>query len=118
MPDSAAAIVSALACGRPGCPCATTARRGHGNTHCPAHVDPNPSLNVDTGPDGRVLVYCHGGCPQDDVIRALINRRVWPSRNSRPSYSAVKGATAQPLSSTHHLDTLPLTLSELARAKR
>src|SRR5262249_1875808 len=29
---------------------------------CPAHDDQNPSLSVDIGDEGRVLLYCHAGC--------------------------------------------------------
>jgi len=40
------------------------------NVHCPAHDDPTPSLSV-IEKDGKILVYCHGGCPQDRVLSAL-----------------------------------------------
>ena len=37
---------------------------------CPAHEDSNPSLSVEQH-NGRVLVHCHAGCPQDAVLDAL-----------------------------------------------
>jgi 5S rRNA maturation endonuclease (ribonuclease M5) len=37
---------------------------------CPAHDDRNPSLSV-VGANGKVLVKCHAGCRQDDVLAAL-----------------------------------------------
>lgn len=37
---------------------------------CPAHSDREPSLSV-TPIDGMVLMYCHAGCPIDDVLTAL-----------------------------------------------
>ncbi len=37
---------------------------------CPAHEDRNPSLSVKQR-NGRVLVHCHAGCPQDAVLDAL-----------------------------------------------
>ena len=46
---------------------------------CPAHVDDDPSLSLSDGEDGRVLVYCHGGCPQDVVIGELRKRGLWPA---------------------------------------
>lgn len=38
---------------------------------CPAHDDKNPSLSVDSGNDGRVLLHCHAGCPTEAVVAAL-----------------------------------------------
>jgi 5S rRNA maturation endonuclease (ribonuclease M5) len=37
---------------------------------CPAHEDKHPSLKVREG-DDRLLVHCHAGCSQDDVLAAL-----------------------------------------------
>lgn len=52
---------------------------GHtGTANCPAHEDSTPSLSV-TEREGRVLVRCHAGCPQDAVIAALRSRRLWPA---------------------------------------
>jgi len=73
--SSAAAILRALACGKP-CDCAKSLERGHGPTHCPVHDDEHPSLSV-SEVDGRVLVHCHAGCPQDVVIDALRARGLW-----------------------------------------
>ena len=38
---------------------------------CPAHNDLEPSLKIDQGEDGRVLLYCHAGCATPDIVRAL-----------------------------------------------
>ena len=38
---------------------------------CPAHHDQHPSLKIDEGDDGRVLVHCHAGCSVDDIVRAM-----------------------------------------------
>lgn len=38
---------------------------------CPAHDDEHPSLSVDEGDDGRVLLYCHAGCSIDAIVGAL-----------------------------------------------
>lgn len=40
---TAAQILSTLACGAPGCPCAQSVGRGFGLTHCPAHEDEHPT---------------------------------------------------------------------------
>ena len=38
---------------------------------CPAHEDENPSLSIDEGDDGRVLLYCHAGCSFDSIVQSL-----------------------------------------------
>lgn len=80
---SAPAILDHQECGRPSCTCHASARRGKGNTHCPAHDDRSPSLSVDTGADGKPLVHCLSGCTQDEVISALRALDLWPSSNGR-----------------------------------
>ena len=69
-------IRQALQCDNPACACHKT----NGLVHCPAHADNNPSLSV-TEKDGKILVYCHGHCPQDRVIAALKEKGLWPSGN-------------------------------------
>jgi putative DNA primase/helicase len=44
---------------------------------CPAHDDRSPSLSISAGEDGKVLVRCHAGCAQRDVIAALGRRGLW-----------------------------------------
>lgn len=46
---------------------------------CPAHRDRNPSLAISDGEDGRVLVRCHAGCEQRDLVAALRERGLWDS---------------------------------------
>lgn len=48
---------------------------------CPAHDDRAPSLAIHEGRDGRVLVHCFAGCPQQSVIDALRRRGLWPDRS-------------------------------------
>jgi putative DNA primase/helicase len=31
---------------------------------CPAHNDPDPSLSIRDGDNGKLLVRCHAGCDQ------------------------------------------------------
>lgn len=46
---------------------------------CPAHDDRDPSLSIrDVG--GKVLVRCHAGCNQRDVIAALRARGLWDGK--------------------------------------
>lgn len=69
---------------------ASIARALHGRrsgcgwmAQCPAHKDRSPSLSV-TERQGKVLVHCHAGCTQDEVIRALRARGLWPEREQQP----------------------------------
>jgi hypothetical protein len=58
--------------------------------HCPAHDDSNPSLSISAGKDGKVLVHCHAGCDQRDVIAALSERDLWDANGKYPGCSADK----------------------------
>lgn len=46
---------------------------------CPAHDDRDPSLSIRDA-DGKVLVCCHAGCDQRDVIAALKERGLWDGK--------------------------------------
>jgi putative DNA primase/helicase len=46
---------------------------------CPAHDDRTPSLSIREA-DGKVLVRCHAGCEQEQVIAALRARGLWTQR--------------------------------------
>lgn len=50
---------------------------------CPAHDDSSPSLAISAGSNGKVLVRCHAGCDQRDVIAALIERGLWDDTGKR-----------------------------------
>ncbi len=50
---------------------------------CPAHHDSHPSLSVRDGAGGKVLLHCHAGCKQDDVIAALRSRGLWARHADR-----------------------------------
>jgi putative DNA primase/helicase len=44
---------------------------------CPVHDDRVPSLSISSGKDDKVLVRCHAGCEQRNVITALVDRGLW-----------------------------------------
>jgi putative DNA primase/helicase len=44
---------------------------------CPSHDDRKPSLAISVSVDGNVLVYCHAGCDQMQVISALRVCGLW-----------------------------------------
>jgi putative DNA primase/helicase len=50
---------------------------------CPAHADREPSLSIKDGGGGRVLVRCHAGCDQQELIAALKSRGIWLDADRR-----------------------------------
>ena len=50
---------------------------------CPAHADSTPSLSISVSSNDKVLVHCHAGCDQAQVIGALKCRGLWPEQSSR-----------------------------------
>ena len=46
---------------------------------CPVHDDRSPSLSISASKNGKVLVRCHAGCDQRDLIAALHERGLWPA---------------------------------------
>ena len=46
-------------------------KNGDGYTAlCPAHDDTTPSLSINKGNDGKILVHCHAGCKTADILEA------------------------------------------------
>lgn len=43
----------------------------NGAARCPAHPDSNPSLSINEGRDGRVVLHCHAGCTVGDIVAAV-----------------------------------------------
>lgn len=42
---------------------------GSGRYPCPCHNDKKPSLSIDEGSDGKVLLHCHAECSQESLVR-------------------------------------------------
>lgn len=61
---------------------------------CPAHDDREPSLSIRDADNGKVLVRCHAGCDQRDVIAALLARRMGNRRPTRRPISAQGSSSA------------------------
>ncbi len=52
--------------------CQKTRQQGDGWVACcPAHDDRTPSLSINSGDDGRVLLCCHAGCDTDGIVQGL-----------------------------------------------
>jgi putative DNA primase/helicase len=60
---------------------------------CPVHDDRAPSLSISSGKDGKVLVHCHAGCVQRDVITALVDRGLWDAMGKSAGRFAHKRRT-------------------------
>ena len=62
---------------------------------CPAHEDREPSLSIKDTDNGKVLVCCHAGRDQQQVIAALKARGIWsnPCRSPGRMIGAQSGAT-------------------------
>jgi hypothetical protein len=50
---------------------------------CPAHQDRKPSLSITEVKGGKVLVRCHAGCEQEQVISILRSRGLWTLNSPR-----------------------------------
>lgn len=83
---SAEELLKALECSNPSCPCHASALRGRGKTHCPAHPDAHPSLDV-TDRDGLCLFICRAGCTQQAVIQGFRNLGIWTTPQYGPNRS-------------------------------
>jgi hypothetical protein len=57
---------------------------------CPAHEDREPSLSITDAKGGKVLVRCHAGCDQRDVIAALRSRGIWTTEGQHGNQSRSK----------------------------
>jgi len=53
----------------------------YGIARCAAHADRSPSLSIADGADDELLVHCHAGCSQREVIAALQRLGLWPVRS-------------------------------------
>jgi putative DNA primase/helicase len=59
-------------------------KAGQGWTaRCPVHNDRTPSLSIRDSDDDKVLVHCHAGCDQREVIAALKEQGLWPDHGTR-----------------------------------
>jgi putative DNA primase/helicase len=56
---------------------------GSWTARCPAHDDHTPSLSIRDSDDDKVLVHCHAGCAQRDVIVALKGHGLWADHGPR-----------------------------------
>jgi len=68
--------------------------------HCICHDDHTPSLAISESPDGKTLVFCHAGCPQEAVIEELRRRGLWPDTNRTNGFTVAALAADKSLPET------------------
>ena len=56
---------------------------GGWSARCPVHDDRKPSLSLRDSGDGKVLVRCHAGCDQGEVIAHLKASGLWAQNSPR-----------------------------------
>lgn len=62
---------------------------------CPAHDDREPSLSIRDA-NGKVLVRCHAGCDQRDVIAALKERGLWDGKERSTLWKSSRRKVSPP----------------------
>ena len=89
--------------------CAETIAKGLGGrkvargwmVRCPAHDDRKPSLSIRDADDGKVLVFCHAGCDQEQVIANLRSLGLWQraigAGSGTPNLAALAKGRSNPL---------------------
>jgi len=107
-------IAEALECDNSGCSCRHRGSNGW-VTHCPAHGDEHPSLSLTEGENGKILVYCHAGCDQAEVIQALVDRDLWPSRTVNPGAYSSRPPQGELLEAYSYLDETGTLLFQACR---
>lgn len=63
--------------------------------HCPAHKDRTPSLSIDRGNNGGIILNCHRNCDKDSICSALniTQADLFPSKpttQTKPRYNLEK----------------------------
>jgi putative DNA primase/helicase len=62
---------------------------------CPAHDDRTPSLSIRDAANHGLLVHCHAGCAQHDVIAALRARGLWTGKGARLQSHLTRGTIVE-----------------------
>lgn len=82
---------------------------------CPAHDDRKPSLSISEGADGKVLICCHAGCSQKNVIEILRSSGLWKTEVKSPM-APIQKSTAQMAQAIWNR-AIPLEATEAASAR-
>lgn len=77
---------------------------------CPAHDDREPSLSIRDA-EGMVLVRCHAGCDQRDVITALKERGLWDGKKRSSLRQSHRRKVSQQRPDPHQAERSAVALS-------
>jgi putative DNA primase/helicase len=69
---------------------------GGWSARCPVHDDRTPSLSLRDSGDGKVLVCCHAGCDQGEVIAHLKASGLWAQNSPRQFRYAASHRVTKP----------------------
>ena len=64
---------------------------------CPCHDDSTASLKIDDADDGKVLLHCHAGCSQQDIVDHLKAAGMWKANGTRPPPGVRPPAASKPV---------------------
>ena len=86
---------------------------------CPAHDDDDPSLSINVGEDGCILLHCFVGCSVEAIVQrlGLSMSDLFPS-GSIATRTRKKGDAFTSQESDANVQTSGCTLEEYAKAKR
>ncbi len=76
---------------------------------CVSHRERTPSLHISEGDDGRVLVHCFAGCPQDAVLAELRARGLW---NGHLNFGNHEQRRVVPRDDTHRIERITAIWNE------
>ncbi len=68
---------------------------GGWTARCPAHDDRTPSLSIRDAANNGLLVHCHAGCAQHDVIAELRARGLWTWKGARSQSRLTRGTIVE-----------------------
>lgn len=77
---------------------------------CAAHSDKNPSLKIDDGENGKLLVKCFAGCSQNEVINGMKRVGAWPQQKNNQRQIALRKTA--PTNDSVRLSTLGKIVAE------
>lgn len=89
--------------------------KGRWVAKCIAHEDKKPSLAITEGDNGKILVLCRAGCPQEAVIQALRDRGLWDTKEPRDQVIPWEAPMPSPLPAHAATELLDMMVYEASQ---